>query len=104
DDGSPDGSAAIAARYETRDPRFRLVRKKNAGLGAARNTGLDTVSPRSEFVTFVDSDDMIPPDAYRLMLASLDETGSDFATGNVMHIRGEKTWQVPLLRMLAGNA
>ncbi|MFJ8928968.1 CDP-glycerol glycerophosphotransferase family protein [Streptomyces sp. NPDC102364] len=103
DDGSPDGSAAIAAEYAARDGRFRLVRKENAGLGAARNTGLANVSASSEYVTFVDSDDVVPPDAYRTMVGSLDESGSDFATGNVHHLRGEKTWQVPLLGMLSGD-
>ncbi|NED81326.1 glycosyltransferase, partial [Streptomyces sp. SID11233] len=39
DDGSPDGSALIAEEYARRDPRFRLVRQENQGLGAARNTG-----------------------------------------------------------------
>ncbi|NBM15763.1 bifunctional glycosyltransferase/CDP-glycerol:glycerophosphate glycerophosphotransferase [Streptomyces sp. GC420] len=104
DDGSPDGSAAICAEYEARDSRFRLVRKENAGLGAARNTGIAHISPASEFLAFVDSDDVISPDAYRLMLTSLDETGSDFATGNVFHLKGGKSWQVPLMRMLAGEA
>jgi CDP-glycerol glycerophosphotransferase len=67
DDGSPDNSAAIAAEYEARDKRFKLIRKENAGLGAARNTGIAHMSDESEFLTFVDSDDVIPPDAYRLM-------------------------------------
>ncbi|WP_149548532.1 bifunctional glycosyltransferase/CDP-glycerol:glycerophosphate glycerophosphotransferase [Streptomyces marokkonensis] len=104
DDGSPDGSAAIAEAYASRDERFKLIRKENAGLGAARNTGIQHLSDESEYLTFVDSDDLIPPDAYRQMLASLDESGSDFATGNVFHLKGEKTWQVPLLKMLAGEA
>ncbi|MDQ0990890.1 bifunctional glycosyltransferase/CDP-glycerol:glycerophosphate glycerophosphotransferase [Streptomyces sp. V3I7] len=103
DDGSPDGSAAIAEAYAARDSRFRLIRKENAGLGAARNTGIAHLAAEAEFLTFVDSDDVIPPDAYRLMVASLDETGSDFATGNVFHLKGEKSWQVPLLKMLAGR-
>ncbi|MEU1366458.1 CDP-glycerol glycerophosphotransferase family protein [Streptomyces sp. NPDC005803] len=104
DDGSPDSSAAIAAEYQARDPRFRLITKENAGLGAARNTGLGLLAPESEFIAFVDSDDMIPPDAYRLMLASLDESGSDFATGNVLHINSSKVWQSPMHRILAGGA
>ncbi|MEV3874059.1 CDP-glycerol glycerophosphotransferase family protein [Streptomyces sp. NPDC049906] len=104
DDGSPDGSAAIAAEYAARDPRFTLIRKENGGLGAARNTGISRMSPDAEFLTFVDSDDVIPPDAYRLMVTSLDESGSDFCTGNVFHLRGEKSWQVPLLKMLSGEA
>ncbi|MYS26096.1 glycosyltransferase [Streptomyces sp. SID7804] len=104
DDGSPDDSASIAAAYESRDERFKLIRKENAGLGAARNTGIAHMSADAEFLTFVDSDDVIPPDAYRQMIASLDESGSDFATGNVFHLKGEKSWQVPLLKMLAGEA
>ncbi|MHC5261657.1 bifunctional glycosyltransferase/CDP-glycerol:glycerophosphate glycerophosphotransferase [Streptomyces sp. UC4497] len=103
DDGSPDGSAAIAAAYAARDGRFRLVRKENAGLGAARNTGLANVSPSSEYVAFVDSDDVVPPDAYRTMVGSLDESGSDFATGNVHHLRGEKIWQSAQMQMLSGD-
>ncbi|MZD10563.1 glycosyltransferase [Streptomyces sp. SID5785] len=104
DDGSPDGSADIAAAYAARDPRFVLVRKENAGLGAARNTGLAHLSEDAEFVAFVDSDDMVPPDAYRLMVASLDASGSDFVTGNVQHINSTKVWQSPMHRILAGGA
>ncbi|MFC8877628.1 glycosyltransferase family 2 protein, partial [Streptomyces ardesiacus] len=62
DDGSPDNSAAIAEEYAARDPRFKLIRKENGGLGAARNTGMTHLAPESEFLTFVDSDDLIPPD------------------------------------------
>ncbi len=104
DDGSPDDSAVIAADYQARDPRFRLIRKENAGLGAARNTGLAHLAPESEYIAFVDSDDMIPPDAYRLMVESLEESGSDFATGNVQHINSTKIWQSPMHRILAGGA
>jgi CDP-glycerol glycerophosphotransferase len=104
DDGSPDGSAAVAAAYAARDPRFRLVRKANGGLGAARNTGLRHLSDTTEFVAFVDSDDMVPPDAYRLMVASLEASGSDFVTGNVLHIDSTKVWQSPMHRILAGGA
>lgn len=45
DDGSPDDSASIAADYAARDPRFKLIRKENAGLGAARNTGMTRLAP-----------------------------------------------------------
>ena len=104
DDGSGDGSAALAAGYAERDSRFRLVTKENAGLGAARNTGLQHLSPDSEFVAFVDSDDMVPPDAYRIMLASLDESGSDLVTGNVRNVNSTKVWQSSMHRFLAGKA
>ncbi|WP_431033535.1 bifunctional glycosyltransferase/CDP-glycerol:glycerophosphate glycerophosphotransferase [Streptomyces sp. P6-2-1] len=104
DDGSPDGSALIAEEYARRDGRFRLVQQENQGLGAARNTGIDAAHPASEFLAFVDSDDMVPADAYRLMLASLDASGSDFATGNVRHINSRRVWQSPMHRFLGAGA
>ncbi|MEV0097106.1 bifunctional glycosyltransferase family 2 protein/CDP-glycerol:glycerophosphate glycerophosphotransferase [Streptomyces sp. NPDC050738] len=99
DDGSPDGSADIARRFVADDARFRLVTQENAGLGAARNTGVAHMDPRSEFLAFVDSDDVIPADAYERLIAALDASGSDFASGNVMRLRaGGKLRQSPNFR------
>src|SRR5512139_3799743 len=58
DDGSPDGSRAIAERYAAADPRLRVVTRPNGGLGAARNTGIREA--RGRYLTFVDSDDVVP--------------------------------------------
>ncbi|MGW1891730.1 CDP-glycerol glycerophosphotransferase family protein [Streptomyces sp. NPDC002004] len=96
DDGSTDGSAHIAREFAARDPRFRYVRQDNAGLSAARNTGVREASPGTEFLAFADSDDIVPHDAYERMVRSLERTGSDFATGNVWRL-GEhgrqQAWQ-----------
>ncbi|MFD5464911.1 CDP-glycerol glycerophosphotransferase family protein [Kitasatospora sp. NPDC127059] len=93
DDGSKDGSAALAEAYAARDSRFRLVRQVNKGLGAARNTGIRHIDPDSEFLCFVDSDDSMPPSAYELMINTLEETGSDFCTGNVLRFRAVGYYQ-----------
>lgn len=79
DDGSSDGSAAVLAEYAAREPRLRVLRQPNAGQGAARNTALPHV--RGEFVTFADSDDVVPRDAYETMVATLRRTGSDWILG-----------------------
>lgn len=95
DDGSTDGSAAIAREFADRDDRFRLVLQKNAGLGAARNAGARHISPGTEYLAFVDSDDTMPPDAYQRMIDALDKTGSDFAAGNVKRFRSvgmQQSW------------
>ena len=84
DDGSTDSSAAIAEAYAAKDARFRLVRQANQGLGAARNAGWRQIAAGSEYLAFVDSDDTLPPTAYQLMVGTLDETGSDFVTGNAL--------------------
>ncbi|MGW6914960.1 bifunctional glycosyltransferase/CDP-glycerol:glycerophosphate glycerophosphotransferase [Kitasatospora sp. NPDC054939] len=93
DDGSKDSSAALAEEYAAKDSRFRLVRQVNKGLGAARNTGIRHIDPDGEFLCFVDSDDSMPPSAYELMINTLDETGSDFATGNVLRFRAVGYYQ-----------
>ena len=96
DDGATDGSAAIAARHAERDPRMRLVRQSNHGLGHARNTGVQAAT--GEFLAFVDSDDKLPPDALEALLASLERTGSDFATGNIHRFTSSREWPAPFLR------
>jgi len=75
DDGSTDGSPAIAARHAAEDPRIRVVRQANAGLGSARNTGIRAAT--GDFLTFVDSDDLLRPDGVRQMVASAQRSGSD---------------------------
>lgn len=95
DDGSTDGSAAVAERTAERDGRFRLIGQPNRGLGSARNTGVAAAS--GELLSFVDSDDVLPPDAYERLLGSLDRTGSDFATGHVHRFTSTATWPAPFL-------
>ncbi|MDK1473877.1 CDP-glycerol glycerophosphotransferase family protein [Streptomyces sp. 549] len=98
DDGSTDGSAEIAAEFAARDERFRLVRQSNGGLGHARNTGVRHCSPEADYLTFVDSDDIIPDYAYALCVRTLDETGSDLLSGNVLLLRSTGTEQSPMHR------
>ncbi|MFF5895623.1 CDP-glycerol glycerophosphotransferase family protein [Streptomyces argenteolus] len=96
DDGSTDGSGRIARDFAARDPRFRCVRQSNAGLSAARNTGIAHTTPGVPYLAFADSDDVVVPDAYARMLASLESTGSDLVTGNVWRLndRGrQQAWQ-----------
>lgn len=57
DDGSPDGVAEVASRY----PAVKYVHQRNAGLAAARNTGLR--ESHGELVVFLDSDDWLLPGA-----------------------------------------
>ena len=57
DDGSRDGSGAICDGYAARDSRVKVIHQDNAGVSAARNAGLKAT--QGEWVTFVDSDDMV---------------------------------------------
>lgn len=61
DDGSVDGSYAIAKKYEDKDARFKVYSKKNGGASSARNFGLSKAM--GEYIYFLDSDDSITEDA-----------------------------------------
>lgn len=57
DDGSPDGCGKICDEYSKRYKFIRTIHKENAGLGFARNTGIEYAT--GKFITFIDSDDYI---------------------------------------------
>jgi glycosyltransferase involved in cell wall biosynthesis len=57
DDGSTDGSGAIAGAY---GPRLRCIRQERGGMAAARNRAVEAAS--GDFFAFLDADDRFPPD------------------------------------------
>lgn len=99
DDGSTDGSGRIARAIARRDPRVRVVRQGNRGLGAARNAGARLA--RGEFITFIDSDDTVSRHSFRPVIDALRESGSDMAVSpyrrlvrNLEHPAGVWIYQV----------
>lgn len=71
DDGSRDDSVAIARAHAAEDARARVIVQPNAGVSAARNNGLAQVRDRSDFVLFLDHDDLLRPDAQRVLVDAL---------------------------------
>jgi CDP-glycerol glycerophosphotransferase len=95
DDGSHDRGPDIAGGYVELDRRFHLIRQENRGLGNARNVGVAHSS--GELIAFLDSDDMVPADAYERLITSLDRTGSDFAAGNIHRFNTRRVWPTRFL-------
>jgi glycosyltransferase involved in cell wall biosynthesis len=58
-DGSTDGSLAILEQYEKKYLNVEIITQPNAGLSAARNSGIEIA--QGEYIMFVDSDDYIEP-------------------------------------------
>lgn len=69
DDGSTDGTGAIADGLAARDRRVRVVHCRNGGLSSARNVGLSVA--KGEFVCFLDADDMFLPEKIERQAAFL---------------------------------
>ena len=75
DDGSPDNCGAICDEYAAREPRVRVIHQENGGLSSARNSGVKNSQGR--YISFVDSDDMLHPQALELMLEALQRESAE---------------------------
>lgn len=62
DDGSRDNSGAFCDAYANNDKRIKVFHVKNGGASAARNLGL--LEAKGEYVSFIDSDDLLEPTFY----------------------------------------
>lgn len=65
DDGSSDGTAAVAGSYSG----VRLISQENAGPAAARNHGF--AASAGELVAFHDADDLMTPDKLAVQVAEI---------------------------------
>ena len=71
DDGSTDLSGKICDEYAGKDDRIVVIHKENEGVSEARNVGVKTA--KGEYIGFVDSDDIIEPCMYELMIRASKE-------------------------------
>ena len=77
DDGSPDRCGEICDEYAAKDGRIIVIHQENRGVSAARNAGLDIA--RGEYIGFVDSDDWIEPEMYKVLVESCVNNKSDIS-------------------------
>lgn len=75
DDGSPDNCPQMCDEYAQKDNRIKVIHKQNAGLGYARNSGLDVAI--GEYVAFVDSDDYVDTAMYETLYERANKTNAD---------------------------
>src|SRR5215813_11854545 len=61
DDGSADRTPDVVREWAQMDSRIRLHQQANAGVAAARNAGYRMISSQSQFVIFLDADDLWRP-------------------------------------------
>lgn len=78
DDGSTDDTLAVLERLAREEPRMRVIHQENGGVSAARNAGMDAA--KGEWLSFVDADDVLLPQALAHLLA-LTDAETDVACG-----------------------
>lgn len=83
DDGSTDGTAAIADRYAARDPRIRVFHETHRGLSAARNTGIEKA--RGKYIAFLDGDDWITAGALENLYRRAEAFQADIVLGSLLY-------------------
>lgn len=89
DDGSTDACPDILRQYAVHLPQMRVIRQDNQGLSGARNTGLEHA--RGKWISFLDSDDMVYPDAYSPALAAAEQDDLDMVLFNgTYHFEGRR--------------
>lgn len=92
DDGSPDNCGEICDAYAARDCRVKVIHKENAGVCAARNTGLDWVyaNSDSQWIFFHDNDDWIHPETLERLLKAAQEMKTGIAICGYQSTKGEE--------------
>jgi glycosyltransferase involved in cell wall biosynthesis len=77
DDGSTDNSGKIADELAKKDQRIKVIHKLNEGLGFARNSAINIVT--GDFITTIDSDDIVSNNYIEKFLSLINKYNSDIA-------------------------
>ena len=93
DDGSTDVSGAIADELiaypqplpKRRGVLMKVIHQENAGLSAARNTGIAVA--QGEYIMFVDSDDYLQPNVLRTLMEQIERDNLDVLRFRYQNVR-----------------
>lgn len=92
DDGSTDSSSKICLEYVNKDNRIKYFKKENGGLSSARNYGLDKCI--GKYVGFVDSDDIIHKDMFKILYNNIIKTDADLSICEVTKFKNNPEFTI----------
>ncbi|MCM1139688.1 MAG: glycosyltransferase [Duncaniella sp.] len=81
-DGSVDFTQKIAEKFANIDSRVKVVNTDHKGLSAARNIGIEYSN--GSWVTFLDCDDLLYPDALVTLYQAASKSGCKISVGRVV--------------------
>ncbi|MGN0282406.1 MAG: glycosyltransferase family 2 protein [Prevotella sp.] len=87
DDGSTDGSGDICDTMALNNPALRVIHVENGGVTAARRIGVEAA--RGEYITFVDSDDLVTEGGIKILYDAITSTKADEVVASYRTHHGE---------------
>ena len=84
DDGSPDCCGEICDEYVSKYGNIRVVHRKNGGLSAARNSGIEIA--QGKYIQFVDSDDYLEPNVLKTLIEKMERDNLDILRFNYQNV------------------
>lgn len=88
DDGSTDDSISHIEKYSKND-KIRFFGQSNLGQSTARNSGI--YNSLGKYLMFVDSDDLLMPNAIEALMSTAESTNSDITEGSIVRFYKEIT-------------
>lgn len=85
DDGSPDECPQICDEYAEKYDNIRVVHQENAGLSAARNSGINVAT--GDYIMFVDSDDYLQPNVLGTLMEQVEREQLDVLRFDYQNVR-----------------
>lgn len=92
DDGSSDLSGQFCDAWSAKDYRILVIHKQNGGQSEARNYGLDLAL--GDYIGFVDSDDFVVVEMYRILYREICKRQSDMAECRMVQFEGEPSKEI----------
>ena len=92
DDGSTDNSSSILERLASSDARIKVHHQKNAGVSAARQSGLDKT--KGKYIIHVDADDWVEPNYLQELYDTIETTRADMVWCDA-YVNESGVWKQP---------
>ena len=89
DDGSTDGSAALLRLYERKDSRIGVISTEKGGVSRARNLAMEKAE--GEFIAFVDADDWVHRDFFKILTDCQRKHDSDVTIASCVSANEQKS-------------
>lgn len=85
DDGSPDECPQICNQYAEQYSNIKVIHQENAGLSAARNSGIAVA--QGDYIMFVDSDDYLQPNVLGILMEQVERDQLDVLRFRYQNVR-----------------